>query len=55
MNAAKTYTVAKGDNLFRIAQKTLNDGTRWREIYELNKDRITNPRVIYPGQMIVLP
>lgn len=55
VNAAKTYTVAKGDNLFRIAQKTLNDGTRWREIYELNKDRITNPRVIYPGQMIVLP
>jgi len=53
--AAKTYTVAKGDNLFRIARKTLNDGKRWREIYELNKNKITNPHVIYPGQMIVLP
>ena len=53
--AVNTYTVAEGDNLFRIAQKTLNDGKRWREIYELNKDEITNPRLIYPGQMIVLP
>ena len=53
--AVRTYTVAKGDNLFKIAQKTLGDGKRWREIYELNKDKITNPHLIYPGQMIVLP
>ncbi|MGI2293657.1 5'-nucleotidase C-terminal domain-containing protein [Paenibacillus sp. GXUN7292] len=51
----KTYTVVKGDNLFRIAKKTLNDGTLWKQIYELNKDKIKNPSLIYPGQILVLP
>ncbi|MGE7828743.1 5'-nucleotidase C-terminal domain-containing protein [Paenibacillus sp. NPDC093718] len=53
--AVKSYTVVEGDNLFRIAKKTLNDGGRWREIYELNKDKITTPNMIYPEQVIVLP
>ncbi|WP_055109504.1 5'-nucleotidase C-terminal domain-containing protein [Paenibacillus ihumii] len=51
----KTYTVVKGDTLFRIAKKTLQDGTRWKQIYELNKDTIKNPNFIYLGQKIVLP
>ncbi|HZG83514.1 5'-nucleotidase C-terminal domain-containing protein [Paenibacillus sp.] len=54
-DAVRTYTVAKGDKLFGIAQKTLNDGKRWKEIYELNKDEIANPHLIYPGQRLVLP
>lgn len=53
--AIKTYTVVKGDNLSKIAKKTLNDGTLWKQIYELNKDTIKNPNLIYPGQKIVLP
>jgi len=53
--AVKSYTVVEGDNLFRIAKKTLNDGGRWREIYEMNKDKITTPNMIYPEQVIVLP
>lgn len=53
--AVKTYTVAKGDNLYKIAKKTLNDGTIWKQIYELNKDAIKNPDFIYPGQIIALP
>ncbi|WP_339158574.1 5'-nucleotidase C-terminal domain-containing protein [Paenibacillus sp. FSL W8-0186] len=51
----KTYTVVKGDTLFQIAKKTLQDGTRWKQIYELNKDTIKNPNFIYLGQKIVLP
>lgn len=53
--AVKTYTVVKGDTLFKIAKRTLNDGTLWKQIYELNKDTIKNPYLIYPGQKIVLP
>jgi len=53
--AVKTYTVVNGDNLFKIAQRVLNDGARWKQIYELNKDMIKNPDLIYPGQIIVLP
>ena len=54
--AAKTYTVKSGDSLWKIAQKQLGDGTRWREIYELNQDIVGgNPNLIYPGQIYNLP
>lgn len=52
---ARSYTVRKGDCLWTIAEKHLGDGTRWKEIYELNEDKIENPRLIYPDQELVLP
>lgn len=52
---AKTYTVQKNDTLYNIAKKMLGDGARWKEIYNLNQDKISNPNLIYPGQVFVLP
>lgn len=49
------YEVVKGDCLWNIAKKYLGDGSRWGEIYELNKGQITNPSLIYVGQQLVLP
>ena len=37
---AKTYTVKPGDNLSAIAAKELGDSSKWKTIYELNKDVI---------------
>lgn len=51
----KTYTVVSGDCLWKIAKKILGDGNRWREIYNLNTDKISNPNVIQPGQVLTLP
>lgn len=54
--AAKTYTVKSGDSLWKIAQSTLGSGSRWQEIYNLNKSTIgSNPNRIYPGQVFNLP
>ena len=53
--AAKTYTVKSGDSLWKIAQATLGKGGRYMEIYNLNKDKIKNPSLIYPGQVLTLP
>lgn len=50
-----TYTVKSGDCLWNIAKKYLGDGSRYNEIYELNKDKITNPNLIYPNQVLTLP
>lgn len=50
-----TYTVKSGDCLWNIAKKYLGDGSRYNEIYELNKDKITNPNLIYPNQVLILP
>ncbi|WP_027717303.1 LysM peptidoglycan-binding domain-containing protein [Desulfovirgula thermocuniculi] len=47
----KTYVVKPGDTLWAIAKLTLGDGSRWKEIYEANKDVIgPDPNVIIPGQ-----
>lgn len=54
--AAKTYTVKKGDSLWAIAKKYLGSGSRYTEIYNLNKSVIgSNPSLIYPGQVLTLP
>jgi LysM repeat protein len=50
-----TYTVKSGDCLWNIAKKYLGDGSRYNEIYNLNKDKITNPNLIYAGQVLTLP
>lgn len=51
----KTYTVKSGDCLWRIAQKHLGSGAKYMQIYNLNKDKIKNPNLIYPGQVLTLP
>lgn len=51
----KTYTVVKGDCLWSIAKKILGNGGRWPEIQALNKDKVSNPNRIYPGQVLTLP
>lgn len=51
----KTYTVKSGDCLWRIAQNFLGNGARYMEIYNLNKSKIKNPNLIYPGQVLTIP
>lgn len=52
---AATHTVTAGENLSAIAQKYLGDSTKWKEIYEANKDKISNPNSIYVGQELTIP
>ncbi len=51
----KTYVVQPGDSLSKIAKNVLGDAKRWPEIFELNKDKIKDPNLIYPGQELRLP
>ena len=52
---AKTHTVTKGECLTVIAKKELGDGNRWKEIYNLNRDKISNPNKIQIGWVLTLP
>jgi nucleoid-associated protein YgaU len=51
----KTYTVKAGDTLSKIAQAQLNDSNRWREIWDLNKERVANENLIYPRLVLLMP
>jgi 2',3'-cyclic-nucleotide 2'-phosphodiesterase (5'-nucleotidase family) len=50
-----TYKVVSGDVLWKIARDQLGDASRWNEIYELNKDILSSPHRIHPGQTLKLP
>lgn len=47
--------VQRGDSLWRISRKLLGAGVRYTQIYEANTGQIRNPRLIYPGQVLVVP
>ncbi|NEZ76304.1 LysM peptidoglycan-binding domain-containing protein [Clostridium botulinum] len=54
-NKPKTHTVSGNDTLWHIAKRYLGDGNKWPQIYNLNKDKIKNPNLIYTGQVLRLP
>ena len=53
--SGRTYVVASGDSLSKIAKREYGDASKWRRIYEANKDLIKNPDLIYPGQELKVP
>ena len=51
----KTYTVQAGDTLSGIAKKHLGDGNAYMKIYEANRDQLSDPDKIKPGQVLKMP
>ena len=51
----RTATVIRGDSLWRISRKMLGRGIRYTQIYEANSSQIRNPRLVFPGQIFVMP
>jgi nucleoid-associated protein YgaU len=53
--SSKTYTVKAGDTLSKIAKQHLGDANAYMRIFELNRDQLSNPDLIKPGQVLKLP
>jgi hypothetical protein len=53
--STREYVVQANDSLWKIAEKELGNGYRWKYIYELNKDKIKNPNKLKKGLKIVIP
>ncbi len=54
-DGTRLVVVARGDSLWRLADRYLGDGERWPEIFALNRDVITNPNLIFRGSRLRLP
>jgi nucleoid-associated protein YgaU len=52
---AKTYTVQAGDTLSKIAKDHLGNANAYMKIFEANKDQLTDPDKIKPGQVLKIP
>ena len=50
-----TYVVERGDTLTKIARDVLNDATRWREIFDLNRDKLESADILQVGMELRLP
>jgi nucleoid-associated protein YgaU len=53
--SGKTYTVKAGDTLSAIAKEQLGNAGSYMKIFELNKDQLTDPDKIKPGQVLRIP
>ena len=53
--SGNSHEVDRGDTLWGLADRYLNAGPRWREIYDLNRSEIQDPDLIRPGQVFRLP
>lgn len=50
-----TYTLVAGDSLWKVAQKMLGDGSRWREIQKLNGISDAQLKSLPVGMVLKLP
>lgn len=49
------YVVQKNDTLQKISARLYGTTKKWMKIYEANKDKLSAPDKIYPGQELRLP
>lgn len=53
--SGSTYTVQPGDTLSGIAKKHLGDANAYPKIFDANRDVLSNPDQIQPGQVLKIP
>jgi len=51
----QTYTVQSGDTLSGIAKKLLGNANAYMDIFNANRDQLTDPDKIKPGQVLKIP
>ena len=53
--AGRTYTVKSGDTLSAIARQHLGDANAYMKIFDANRDQLSDPDKIKPGQTLKIP
>ena len=50
-----TYTVKPGDTLSKIARDQVGDANAYMDIFNANRDQLSDPNKIQPGQVLKIP
>jgi hypothetical protein len=50
-----THTVVRGDTLWDLAQHYYRNPFEWRRIWEANREKVADPNLIYPHQLLTIP
>ena len=53
--SGRTYTVKAGDSLSKISREFYGDANQYQKIFEANRDKLSDPNKIQPGQQLVIP
>jgi LysM repeat protein len=51
----QTYTVQAGDTLSAIAKRFLGNANAYMDIFNMNRDQLSDPDKIKPGQVLKIP
>ena len=54
-SGGRRYTVQPGDSLSAIAQRFYGRANEYNKIFEANRDKLSDPNQIRPGQELVIP
>jgi nucleoid-associated protein YgaU len=53
--SARTYIVQPGDSLSQISKQFYGNANQYMRIFQANRDQLSNPNQIQPGQRLVIP
>jgi nucleoid-associated protein YgaU len=53
--STRTYTVQAGDSLSKISKEFYGNANEYMKIFEANRNQLSNPNEIKPGQRLVIP
>jgi hypothetical protein len=54
-SSGRTYKVAPGDTLSKIAKEFYGNANEYNKIFEANRDKLSDPNKIQVGQELVIP
>lgn len=55
IESGKSVIIRRGDSLWKISRRMLGKGHRYTTIFTANEDQISDPNLIFPGQVFSIP
>lgn len=55
VSGSKIHVVKEGESLWLISKKELGAGSRWKEIYDANRDQLSSPEALKTGLKLRVP